>query len=258
MSFYNRLGPPNGMGPMTGRRRGFCRRAFGDEEPDTSQIIDVERSPTASEQQLWASAEQSKERVVLSGYRARLLMKQILVAAKIAEKHNFDLGESELPDLEQRMITALNTIEQLRRYHCDVNGMQAGVSPHQNGKDLDIVLPNTSIGAIWVPIAIGAVLVAGIIARWAYLEREVSEITNKFNGIVSRADISLCSDPNSEMCADWKKTKATGDYYKRQTVIDKIGDTLKSVGRTAQTGFGWGIALAIPILIFMYMPRRKE
>lgn len=260
MPYLDRTGP-RGLGPMTGRARGLCRRGFGaggDTIP-SSAIVDAERPPTAEELALWERAEQLMKRVVLLAYSVRLKHAQILAAAKHAAKYKMTLNISEMADLEQRMIAALKEVEQLRQYHADVNGLHLGVRMSADGKDLDIVSAQPmSMGAIWIPIVLGAIVLIGIIARWIHLETEVQEISNQYNGVITQADNALCQDPSSEMCQSWNQQKAVGDYYKRQTLIDKVESAVKSVGSSVKTGLSWGLALAVPLLIFLYAPRRSS
>ena len=236
---------------------------FGAEtEPTpTTSIVDAERPPTAHELALWDRAEQLMRRCVLKGYAARLKHGQIIAAAKHGAKYGTTINIPEMADLETRMNAVLTEIEDLRRYHYDVNGLHLGVRLSAGGKDLDILSPAPmSMGAIWIPIAIGAVVMVGIIARWIYLEGEVQEISNKYNGVITRADMALCGDANADtqMCKDWKQSKQSGDYYKNQTLIDKVETAVKTVGRAASSGLSWGIMLAIPLLAYVYAPRKAS
>lgn len=256
MPMYDQTGP-RGLGPRTGRRRGQCL-AFGQEIPSTP-VIHGERPPTSQELGLWEKAEFMKRRSVLKSYMVRLQYENVVRTAKFAAQNGVNLNESELPEFEVRMQAVLKEIEALRRDHCDVNGMALGVSPSASGKDLDIVRPpNLSLGAIWIPIAIGAVVVAGIIARWASLETEVQTISDKYNGVLRRADMNLCADPTSKMCTDWKAIKASGGYVQNETLIDSVKNAVTKAGSFAARGLGLGLMLAIPILMMIYLPRRKE
>jgi hypothetical protein len=259
MPMYDRTGP-RGQGPRTGWGRGYCPPlSFGQEtKTPIKPVIQVERPPTSAELSLWEKAEKLKRRAVLKAFAMRLQYANVVTAAKIAAKHKLALNEPELADLEVRMQAAITEIEALRQDHCDVNGMKLGVSPSA-GKDLDIVQPpSMTFGAIWIPIAIGAVVVAGIIARWAYLETEVQTISDKFNGVLRRADEALCADPSSPMCQDWEATKSGGGYVQNETLIDSVKKAVKTVGGFAGKGIGIGLAVAIPLLMMIYLPRPKR
>jgi len=232
---------------------------MGKETIPTAGVIQGERSPTSQEIALWNKAETMKRRAVLYGYMVRLQYSNLIRIAKFAKSNDISINEPDLPALEVRMLSALKAIEALRLDHCDVNGLKLGVSPSANGNDLDIVKPPTlSFGAIWIPIAIGVVIVGGIIARWAHLETEVGKISEKYNGVLRRADANLCSDPNSALCKDWEETKLSGGYAKNETLIDSVKNAVTKVGSFAAKGLGAGLLIAIPVLLMMYLPRRKE
>jgi len=260
MPMYDRTGP-RGQGPRTGWGRGYCPpMSFGQETPAPAKpVIQVERPASSAELALWDKAEKLKRRVVLKAFAMRLQYANVVKAAKVAGKHKFNLEEPELADLEVRMQATITEIDALRENHCDVTGMKLGVRTSADGKDLDIVQPpSMTFGAIWIPIAIGAVVVAGIIARWAYLETEVQTISDRFNAVLRRADEKLCADPSSPMCQDWEATKSTGGYVQNETLIDSVKKAVKTVGGFAGRGLGIGIAVAIPLLMMIYLPRPKR
>jgi hypothetical protein len=232
---------------------------------ETSGIpfVQAERPPTASEIALWDKAMKLARRTNLISYAVKLQWAQIKLTHSFAQKKQVALGEPDLPDLADRMFAALKEIESLKDLMCRVNQLELGIRLSADGKDLDIVQPEEtgelSFGQGWIlPAILGVALVVGIIARWAFLEREVSEISAKYNGVINRADNALCKDPDSEMCHDWENSKKSGGYYKRETIIDSVKNALVSAGSTAKKGLGVGLALLLPLLALMYLPRRKS
>lgn len=222
--------------------------------------VEAERVANSKERELWNKAQAIARRVSLKSYALKLQWKQIKLTHEFAVANKVNLGEPELPDLADRMFAALNEIEQLKDAMCGVNQLELGIRPSADGKDLDIVQPQEnqlSLGWI-IPAVILAVVVVGIIARWVYLEEEVSEISAKYNGVIKRSDMALCEDPDSKLCKDWEKSKAAGDYYRRETIIDQVKDAVSTVGQVAKKGLGAGLALAIPVLLWLYMPRRRQ
>lgn len=244
---------PYGMGP-TGFRRGGC---LGQEADPVAKWISAERAPNVSEQALWERAQRLSRRVMLLGQYMRLQFANILLTYKWASDNDITLDPKGLPELEPRMITALEQIDFLYRAQCDVDRWKLGVAPSASGNDLDIVNPSeTSLSGIWIPIAIGAVVVAGIIARWAYLEKEVQTISDKYNGLLHWSDLYICSDPKSQKCIEWREHKIKGGYKKNETLLDSIKSSIKSVGGGLTKGLGVGLALLIPIVALLYLPRK--
>jgi hypothetical protein len=187
----------------------------------------------------------------------KLQWKNIKLTHEFAKKNSIDLGEPDLPDFADRMFAALNKIESLKDAMCKVNQLDLGIRMTADGKDLDIVQPKES-GFGWVIPAIGiSLIVAGAIKLWLELENEVDEISDKYNGVLEHSDKELCKDPTSKTCKDWKASKNANDYHKRESIIDSVKNALVSAGGVAKKGLGWGIALAIPLLIMMYAPTRR-
>lgn len=233
--------------------------SYGQETIPTYRTIVSGRAPTSKELSLWSSAERAKQKTALLAHLVKIQYRQIVFAAKFGQEYGLELNEPEMASLESRMFSVTRDIEKLRQDHCAVNGMSLGVRLSASGNDLDIVNPTPSqLGLAWVPIAIGAVVVAGIIARWAFLEKEVQTISDKYNGIIHRADQALCKDPNSAMCKDWKKRKQSGGYVENVTLIDSVKNAVGKVGGFAAGGIGAGLMLAIPVLMMLYAPRPKR
>jgi len=236
---------------------------LGQETTTKIPFVQAERPPTASEIALWEKAMKLAQRTNLLSYAVKLQWAQIKLTHSFAQEKQVAFGEPDLPDLADRMFGALKEIESLKDLMCRVNQLELGIRLSADGKDLDIVQPaetgELSFGQGWVlPAILGVVLVVGIIARWAFLEREVSEITAKYNGVINRADNALCKNPDSELCHDWENSKKSGGYYKRETIIDSVKNALVSAGSTAKKGLGIGMALLLPLLALMYLPRRKS
>jgi hypothetical protein len=231
---------------------------IGAETTPTIPYAQAERPPTAKELALWAKAEKTAKRVNLRAYIMKLQYHSIRQTHKFAQAHQTTINEPSLPDLEQRMLIALSEIEKLKDAMCGVNRLELGVKLSAGGNDLDIVEPEPATLGWIIPAVLGAVVVAGIIYRWATLETEVSEVTAQYNGVLKRSDMALCADPNSQMCQDWQNDKSTGGYFKRETLIESVKDAISSVGSGAKTGLGWGLALAIPVLLWLYMPKSRS
>lgn len=231
---------------------------FGQETKTGIPFYDAERPPTSQEMALWLKAEKTAKKVNLLSYLAKQQYTNLKLTHEFATANKVELSEPELPDLIDRMYAALSEIEELKDRMCSVNQLDLGIRISSNGNDLDIVQPQQTGTLGWViPAVIGAAVVIGIIARWAHLEVEVSEITNRYNGILKRSDMALCKDPNSDLCKNWQKAKSSGGYDRRTTIIESVKDALVSAGTAAKKGLGAGIALLIPFLAYLYLPRKK-
>lgn len=248
------------MGSAAGGTFRKLKRMMLGQETKGIPLVQAERSPTSAELSLWDQAMRLAKRANLLSYIVKLQWQNIKVIHEFAKANKIPLGEPDLPDIAERMFVVINRIEYLKDLMCQVNQLELGISLSTSGKDLDIVKPkeSSSMSFGWVIPLIGAALVvAGIIGIWREKNKELEEITQKYNSVIDKADKLLCTDPSSKLCNDWKEEKKTKDYHKRETIIDSVKGALASVGKTAKKGLGWGIAILIPLLGYLYLPRRK-
>jgi hypothetical protein len=227
--------------------------------PKPIQYVDSERPPTAHETALWEKASRIAKRVNLISYAVKSQYQNILTIHKFAQSHQIAFDEPDLPDLEKRMLIALAEIESLKDRMCGVNQLELGVRLSSGGNDLDIVEPSEPKTLGWVlPAVMGVAVVIGIIARWAYLEKEVVEIRADYNGIIKRADMKLCGPgSNPKTCLEWQTDKKKSGYFKRESLIESIKNAAGEVGKAAKTGLGPAISIAIPLLLWMYLPKNR-
>lgn len=210
---------------------------------------------------MWNQAMQIARRVGLKAYIAKLQWANILIIHEFAFANSIELGEPDLPDVADRMFSALKTIETLKSSMCRVENLELGIRVSGNGSDIDIVQPKAqSFGLVaWVMPAIGvALIIAGVIGRWIELEKEIDDVSTRYNEVIDKADKALCTNPDSDLCKNWKTTKVEKNYNKRESLIDSVKNALVSAGSTAKKGLGWGIALLLPLLALMYLPRRRN
>jgi len=226
--------------------------------PPKIDYIEPERPPTDREIRLWNRAQEAARRTNLKAFAVRLQYSNILLTYSFAQSRKIYLSSENMPEMENRMYGVLSDIERIKDDMCDVNQLSLGIRISSGGNDLDIISPESQTMGWVIPAIVGAVIVAGIIARWAYLESEVDEISAHYNGILRRTDLALCSDPKSQQCQDWKKVKREGGYIKRVGIIDSVKSAVKRVGTIAGKGLGTGIALAVPLAIMFLLPKKGK
>jgi hypothetical protein len=219
--------------------------------------VEAERPPTSEEISMWEKAEKIAKRVNLLSYIVKMQWLNIKLTHTFAKSASIELGEPDLPDYADRMFSVLNKIEPLKDAMCKVNQLELGIKISSSGNDLDIVQPqDTSFG--WVIPVIGvSLIVAGVIGLWKELSDDLEEITQKYNGVLKKADALICKNPNDKICKDWEKSKKENNYYKRESIIDSVKSALVSFGGAAKKGLGWGVALLLPVLALLYLPRRR-
>jgi hypothetical protein len=236
---------------------------LGQETPARIPFYESERLPNAKEREMWERAMKIATRTVQKSYLLKYQWAQVKTISDFAKKAGAALDEPRIAELADRMFAALKEIETLKDVMCKVNQNKLGVRMSANGQDLDIVQPGESEPVLegdfgWIiPVIILAIIVIGIIARWIYLEDEVGDLNDQFDGVIERSDKALCKDPNSQQCQDWQKTKADSSYYKRETIIDKLKNAAAGAGGFVKSNLKWGLIVAVPLLLMLYAPRRK-
>jgi hypothetical protein len=213
--------------------------------------VEAERPPTTGELSLWATAEKAAKRAILLSYIVQNQWLNIKLLHEFAIKNSVNLGEPDLPDFADRMFSALKKMPAFKDAMCKVNQLELGIRISSSGKDLDIVQPKEQSFGWIIPVIGVSLIVAGVIGIWRELCEELEEITAKYNGVIKKADALLSENP------EWEKIKKENNYYKRESVIDSVKNALVSFGGTVKKGFGWGIALLIPVVALMYLPRRN-
>jgi hypothetical protein len=230
---------------------------IGQETDTTIPYVEADRLANRKERFLWNRADELSKRIALKAYKMQVQWSQIKFTHDFAVDNKVNFVEPDFDTYTDRMFSVLKEIEALKQAMCGVNSLRLGIKISENGNDIDIVEPKENQFGWIKPAIIVAIVIGSVIARWIYLEKEVSEISTKYDLVIKRSDRALCEDPNSDLCEKWKKSKAAGDYYTRQTIIDQVKETVSSVGETAKKGLGYSLLLAIPLLIWIYGPRRR-
>jgi hypothetical protein len=105
-----------------------------------------------------------------------------------------------------------------------------------------------TLGAAFIPILIGVLVVAAAVALIRYLQGENEVLGQKLDRAVRDADSKFCKDPNSPICKTWLERKKIEGYDKRQSAIDSLIETVKSGAA--------GLAKAVAIGIGIYAAAR--
>lgn len=104
----------------------------------------------------------------------------------------------------------------------------------------------------FVLIAVGVVVIAGIIATQIVWNNESLKQTDQFNRLLKTADNKYCADPASPTCAAWLNRKKAEGFKQKKNIIERIEGGIKGVVSSATSGLGIGIALAIPLAAYVF------
>jgi len=224
-------------------------------------MIIPEREATAAERAKWESvlqlAEQTKRQIFANVLRAE----NYKIVKSFAAAHGVTIGI--MPDADQqRLVSVISEFNRIQRLISYVERLELGVR-FENG-EVSIVAPpsytDDQIAALsgwFIPIAIGIVLLAGLIGKLHGLEDENEEIAAKYKAVLTASEKRICSDPYSSECKAWKEEKEPIKYQQNTGLIDRISSGITEIGQTAKKGLGIGLAIAIPLLAWSYFGARR-
>jgi len=233
---------------------GFVGDPMNDVQKKPSVAIDFERGPTRSELSTWERLLRNHQNALRENQIAGLALTNASIVYQFAGENAVFLVPFP-PELEQKYLDVRSKLGTLTRAIRGVEDLTLGVS-FSNG-DIDILAP-TEESAIehgfgLIPLVIlGVVVLAGAIAAAIWATKNSIEISNQAREIAARADKTLCSDPNSELCKKWKIEKSSTGYNRNVSVLETVKSSLGAVGQ----GIGSGLAIAIPLLAFWAFGRK--
>jgi hypothetical protein len=110
----------------------------------------------------------------------------------------------------------------------------------------------------FVLIAAGVAIVAGVIGYIHRLQSDNEELSSRYDAVLQASEKRICSDPTSAACQAWKKEKEPKAIKENEGIIASLTSGIAEIGQTAKKGLGIGLALAIPLLAWSYLGRRKS
>lgn len=115
--------------------------------------------------------------------------------------------------------------------------------------DFDIIAPSTqALNGLFIPLAVGAVIVAGCFLTLYHLGEDASKLVIEYKKLNKSADTVLCKDPNSDLCKNWNVVKAA------QKIEEKEGFADSLMGGVSK-GLTVGLAVAIGMLALSFIRR---
>jgi hypothetical protein len=104
--------------------------------------------------------------------------------------------------------------------------------------DFDILSPpEQQIGALFIPLMIGGLILAGCFATAYHLGKNADELLIDYQRLNKAADSALCSNPNSELCKGWQVVKEA----------EKIPEKM-SFAESLKGGISKGITAALALI----------
>lgn len=204
----------------------------------------------------WADLEARDRRVDALDFRAGLLLENAIILYQFAEGVGLAVPPED-PALERRYLESHSRFIQAHTAIRKIQDRQWGA--RWNGKDFDAIDPTgggPELGAVFIPIMIGVgvVALAGLVARFVWLEKETTEIGDKYNKLLKTTNDRFCADPTSDTCQSWEEEKLESNYAKNETMSDRIKGAVGAVG----SGLGKGLMIALPLIAAAFIWRSRR
>lgn len=116
------------------------------------------------------------------------------------------------------------------------------------GTSDDVIADYKSMGMI-VAFVVGAIVAVGVIAYVALLESHNTTLVKRIETLRYDAGAKFCDDPNSVICQTWLQREKAEGYKQTEGKIESVKKWLSGAAESAKTGLGWGIAIAIPLVL---------
>lgn len=222
------------------------------EKTPAPRRIPIGEPPSSTAQKKWSDVERRTRSLDAQLLKSSLLYDCLGMMQHFALKHGVQI-EPMPPELETRFVNAVDEFAALRRAVRNVEDRLWGA--RWTGKDFDVIEPGQSLEGLFIPVAIGAGVLAfgGLMARLFYLENETDEINAKYNALIETTDRQFCADPSSPLCSEWQIEKEVSGYQKNKTFADSI----KSAAVTVGSGLGKGLMIALPVLALAFVWGRR-
>lgn len=206
-----------------------------------SKRAPISRAPTAFEIGKWRDLLALRQRVNDKMFSLDLRVECLIIRAQFCAENGIPFPFPPPIDLEQRYL-------KLKKWNADTSAAIDGAQAREYGcywrnGDFDILDPSQSLGALFIPIAIGLVIIAGCFATLWEIEKGHEEIEREYKKLNSATENFLCKDPNSDTCKKWTVVKAEQKIEEKETFGERLSAGLSK-------GLSIGVAVVIGLIAF--------
>lgn len=225
--------------------------------------------PTPKQKKQWRAFKELASRLFLAVKANEHRANALNIALNFGAEHRQEPPIWQMPGPFDRLRILQKNVRVFRRLIQGVEEEKIGLQ-FRNG-DIDIVGPPTMTNDElqywkgfsgpaemgWLLIAAGILIVATAVAVIDALWNEANDVKLQNNALLDDLNSRYCQVPSSELCKAWLQRKEERGYKKELTLAEQFQKAAEKVGSTLTTGAGWGIALAIPLLAWMLIGKRR-
>lgn len=211
---------------------------------------------TAKQKKLWRDYKRNVENIDLRCQANAVRVQMCYAALDFGNRNNLPIAfDTQAFDKHFMLVRAVN---RAKRLIDAVESEKLGLR-FTHG-DIDIMAPpDMTADEIaefqmmgFVLIAVGVVVIAGIIATQIIWNNESLKLTDEYNHLLEQSDNKYCADPASPTCAAWLNRKKAEGFKPKKNIIERLESGIKAVASSATSGLGIGIALAIPLAAYIF------
>ena len=196
--------------------------------------------PSAELVRRWGECVELIDRISDKAFAIDLQSECLNSAALYATSKQVTLSLPGAATTEQRRILLKDSLYKVNLAFYRVRSWEYGL--RWRDKDFDIIAPaQQAMGALFIPLAIGALILAGCFATAYHLGKNADELLIDYQRLNRAADSALCSDPNSDLCKGWQVVKEA------EKIPEKI-----SFAESLKGGLAKGITAALALIAGLF------
>src|SRR4030042_4102353 len=180
----------------------------------------ISRAPTPFEIGKWRELLTLRNSVNDKMFSLDLRVECLIARAQFAAENGITLPFSPPVDLEQRYLKL--RMDASKAFSAIDGAQNKEFGAYWRNGDFDILEPTQTMGALFIPIAIGVVVLAGCFATLFSISKENEAIEREYKKLNVAAENYLCKDPNSDTCKKWTVVKTQQKIEAKETFGDRL------------------------------------
>lgn len=194
----------------------------------------------------WTECLRLTERLLDIEFAISLQSEALITKALYAQSVGAPLVLPGAENVEQRYLSFKKSLAGLQDAVAHVQTKEYGLKWRDN--DFDIIAPSPAMGALFIPLMIGAVIIAGCFATLYHLGESSDKVLQDYKILNKSATETLCKDPNSTLCKGWNAVKTQNNIDEKESFADSLKGGLAK-------GLTIGLAVVIGLFALSFMRR---
>lgn len=208
--------------------------------PDTepmpiSKRAPISTRPTTEQVRRWGECLALYEQVQDKIFALQLQHETLTAKTLYASQNQFTLNLIGADTTEKRFFLLKENMIRVQQAFEKVRSHEYGLKWRDG--DFDIMSPEPSMGALFIPIIVGILILAGCFASLYHMGKNSDELLDDYQKLNQAADSALCKDPSSDLCKGWQIVKENQKIAEKES----FADTLKG-------GLSKGLTVALALV----------